>query len=86
MPRRFEQIALQAPVCLLTFSHELGLANCEYMFYNLSVRFRTYIREGGGPVLGLQKQYACIDLKSFYASVECVDRGLDLSPPTWWWP
>ncbi len=24
-----------------------------------------------------QKQYICIDLKSFYASVECVDRGLD---------
>lgn len=24
-----------------------------------------------------QKQYTCIDLKSFYASVECVDRGLD---------
>lgn len=24
-----------------------------------------------------QKYYACIDLKSFYASVECVDRGLD---------
>ncbi len=23
------------------------------------------------------KQYLCIDLKSFYASVECVDRGLD---------
>ena len=22
-------------------------------------------------------QYLCIDLKSFYASVECVDRGLD---------
>lgn len=21
--------------------------------------------------------YLCIDLKSFYASVECVDRGLD---------
>lgn len=21
--------------------------------------------------------YICIDLKSFYASVECVDRGLD---------
>ena len=21
--------------------------------------------------------YVCIDLKSFYASVECVDRGLD---------
>lgn len=24
-----------------------------------------------------RKQYLCIDLKSFYASVECVDRGLD---------
>lgn len=23
------------------------------------------------------RQYACIDLKSYYASVECVDRGLD---------
>jgi hypothetical protein len=25
----------------------------------------------------LQKQYLCIDLKSFFASVECVERGLD---------
>lgn len=25
----------------------------------------------------MEKQYLCIDLKSFYASVECVDRGLD---------
>ena len=24
-----------------------------------------------------QKQYLCIDFKSFYASVECVERGLD---------
>ncbi len=24
-----------------------------------------------------KKQYACIDLKSFFASVECVERGLD---------
>ena len=23
------------------------------------------------------RTYLCIDLKSFYASVECVDRGLD---------
>ena len=23
------------------------------------------------------KQYLCIDLKSFYASVECVERGLN---------
>ena len=25
----------------------------------------------------LEKAYICIDLKSFYASVECADRGLD---------
>ena len=24
-----------------------------------------------------ERQYICIDLKSFYASVECVERGLD---------
>ena len=24
-----------------------------------------------------QRAYAAIDLKSFYASVECVERGLD---------
>ena len=24
-----------------------------------------------------KKAYVCIDLKSFYASVECVERGLD---------
>ena len=26
---------------------------------------------------GQRKQYACVDAKAFYASVECVDRGLD---------
>ena len=25
----------------------------------------------------MDKTYICIDLKSFYASVECVERGLD---------
>ena len=25
----------------------------------------------------MQRQYLCIDLKSFYASVECIERGLD---------
>ena len=25
----------------------------------------------------MQKTYLCIDLKSFYASVECVELGLD---------
>lgn len=32
---------------------------------------------GGGSVAGGRRQYLVIDLKSFYASVECVDRGLD---------
>ena len=31
------------------------------------------MQEGGGT----PNQYICIDLKSFYASVECVERGLD---------
>ena len=26
----------------------------------------------------MQKTYLCIDLKSFYASVECVELGLDI--------
>ena len=26
---------------------------------------------------GKNRTYMCIDLKSFYASVECVERGLD---------
>ena len=30
-----------------------------------------------GTVATQKKQFACIDLKSYYASVECVDRGLD---------
>ena len=25
----------------------------------------------------MEKQYLCIDLKSFYASVECIERNLD---------
>ena len=25
----------------------------------------------------MNKIYACIDLKSFYASVECIERGLE---------
>ncbi len=29
------------------------------------------------PHSGTDRIYLCIDLKSFYASVECVERGLD---------
>ena len=28
-----------------------------------------------------ERTYIAIDLKSFYASVECVEQGLDLSAP-----
>ena len=30
-----------------------------------------------GVEVFMQKTYLCIDLKSFYASVECVELGLD---------
>lgn len=30
-----------------------------------------------GEDLKMEKSYLCIDLKSFYASVECIERGLD---------
>ena len=32
---------------------------------------------GGGNVSQDQTSIICIDLKSFYASVECVERGLE---------
>ena len=28
-------------------------------------------------VIEMERLYACIDLKSFYASVECIERGFD---------
>ena len=31
------------------------------------------------------RSYICIDLKSFYASVECRERGLNPLTTTWWW-
>ena len=34
-------------------------------------------RMGGDNVSQDQTSIICIDLKSFYASVECVERGLD---------
>ena len=34
----------------------------------------------------MNQSYLCIDLKSYYASVECVDRGLDPSRRIWSWP
>ena len=33
--------------------------------------------DNGDSMKNKQKQYLCIDFKSFYASVECVERGLD---------
>ena len=42
------------------------------ILYPYPVKIRTE-----GAVDMSDRWYACIDLKSFYASVECVDRGLD---------
>ena len=40
--------------------------------------YREAVREGNKRAAGeTEKVYLCIDLKSFYASVECVERGLD---------
>lgn len=42
----------------------------------------------GSGTVSTQREhtYIAIDLKSFYASVECVARGLDPLPRIWWWP
>lgn len=38
---------------------------------------RTNVLEGKGAAVSSARTYLCIDLKSFYASVECQARGLD---------
>ena len=40
----------------------------------MSVNYSRYRYDGN---YGWERSYVCIDLKSFYASVECVERGLD---------
>lgn len=50
----------------------LSLAIVEQMCYH-----KGNEREGGIEVPNAERVYMCIDLKSFYASVEAVDRGLD---------
>ena len=46
---------------------------------------KTVRREGGISMQENAKQrvYAAIDLKSFYASVECIERDWTPLPPTW---
>lgn len=44
-----------------------------YCFRNI----KDYNMKSQGGILMNNKIYLCIDLKSFYASVECVERGLD---------
>ncbi|MBP5609769.1 MAG: hypothetical protein J6X72_00310, partial [Clostridia bacterium] len=54
------------------FSRCPPLANRAGKWYNKSKE-----KGRGGTVLDGERFYICIDLKSFYASVECVERGLD---------
>ena len=46
------------------------------MNFYLFLTMILYERYRGVEVF-MQKTYLCIDLKSFYASVECVELGLD---------
>ena len=55
----------------------MGLAIIEFMFYNSLRNKNVYSIKKVRAMPEQKKQYACIDLKSYYASVECVDRGLD---------
>ncbi len=45
--------------------------------YDGPERIRVMTGEGLGEKTDSGRVYAAIDLKSFYASVECVERGLD---------
>ncbi len=44
---------------------------------SLCVKIITQNKSSEQKGASMEKQYLCIDLKSFYASVECVERGLD---------
>ena len=43
----------------------------------LEFRKLNHYYDNGDSMKNRKKQYLCIDFKSFYASVECVERGLD---------
>lgn len=47
------------------------------MVINRNIFNRTNVRDIIVMVMTMQKIYMCIDLKSFYASVECVERHLE---------
>lgn len=46
-----------------------------FCFIIISNKCSVFFEKGGDTVE--KRQYICIDLKSYYASVECVERGLD---------
>ena len=51
------------------------LTNVHFFTPNFSCFGCIITSQGGGRMDN--KFYICIDLKTFYASVECVERGLD---------
>ena len=52
------------------------IVNRMYVLYNIVIILCKRRKESGVTHMK-QRVYLCIDLKSFYASVECVERGLD---------
>ena len=50
------------------------------LFSQISIKYsQIYVVFGSGAFYNtaMERIYLCIDLKSFYASVECVERGLN---------
>ena len=66
--------------CFLTFIHTFTLKKFCDRFFGAGEMLSSVSRGGlfcTFAVVMKQRTYIAIDLKSFYASVECVERGLD---------
>lgn len=57
----------QSVIC--SFKSNINLDLQTFFVYNLFITYKEALK--------MEKSYIAIDLKAFYASVECVERGLD---------
>ena len=56
---------------------ETLIEKCDFLWYNIIELYNiSYSKETEVQMME-EKRYIAIDLKSFYASVECMQRGLD---------